>query len=59
MEREDSVLGRALTEPPSSKHLEHLPSGELADCSGCGLAVEAGPSSDVGEQQAAVKSTYP
>jgi hypothetical protein len=35
---------------PTSMDLEHLPAGELADRSGCGLPIDTGPASDVGER---------
>ena len=41
-EGEDPVLRWALIQAPPSKHLEHLAAGELADRSGCRLAVDTG-----------------
>ncbi len=48
--REYPIDRRPQVKPSSPKHPEHLSAGELADRSGCGLAIDAGPAGDIGRQ---------
>src|SRR5690242_9068528 len=49
--REDAVNGRSPVQTARPDHLEHLPAYEPADRPACGLSVDAGPASQVGERR--------